>query len=86
VVVAAIDGVIKLFEVSPPALVCSTVPAVNAEYQVNVPPVVLDAERDTVPAPQREAAVTDGAAGKGLTVAATAMRGVLSQVPVLTVT
>jgi ribose 5-phosphate isomerase RpiB len=79
VVLADKDGVVKLLEVSAAALVCNTVPPVNAEYQVKVPTVALEAGKITVPAPQREAAVTVGAVGSGLIVAVTAVRGVLSQ-------
>ena len=56
------EGVVKLFDVSPPALVCSNEPAVNAEYHLNVPTVALLAETVTVPVPQREPGVPVGAA------------------------
>jgi hypothetical protein len=70
-------------DVTAAALVCSTVPAVRAEYHVKVPAVALDAESATVPAPQRAPAVRVGATGSGLMVAITAMRGVLSQLAAL---
>jgi hypothetical protein len=86
VVVAEIEGVVKLLDVSAAALVCNTVPAVRAEYQVNVPAVALDAESMTVPVPQRAAAVGVGATGNAFTVAVMAVRGVLSHVPLWKVT
>jgi hypothetical protein len=79
-------GVVKLLEVNAAALVCSTVPPVRAEYQVNVPDAVLVAESVTVPAPQRAPAVGVGATGNAFTVAVMAVRGVLSHVPLWKVT
>jgi hypothetical protein len=70
-------------DVSAAALACSTVPAVRAEYHVNVPAVALDAESVTVPLPQTEPGVTVGAVGTAFTVAVTAVRGVLSQLAAL---
>jgi hypothetical protein len=47
---------------------------------------MLLAERVTAPAPQRLPGVTVGALGNALTVATTAVRGLLSQVPLWKVT
>ena len=85
-VVVDSDGVVKLFEVSPAALVCNKVPAVSAEYHLNVTAAILEAESVTVPIPQMEPGVTVGAVGIVFTVATTAIRGELSQAPLLKTT
>ena len=72
--------------VSPAALVCSTVPAVRAEYQVKVPAVALPADKVTVPVPHLPPGVTVGAPGIVFTVATMAVRGALSHVPFWKVT
>jgi hypothetical protein len=80
-VVAESDGVTKLDEVAP-VLVCNTVPPVAAVHHLNTPLDALVAFSVTVPVPQRDAAVADGAAGAApvVTVAVTAVRE-LVQVP-----
>ena len=86
VVVALIEGGVYASDVRPAALVRNTVPPVLAEYQMKVPAVALVADSATVPAPQRLAAGAVGATGIGLIVAVTAVRDVLSQVPLWKVT
>lgn len=53
-------GVVKDADVTPDPNVVP-VPPVGAEYRLNVPAVALLADSTTVPEPQREAGVTDGA-------------------------
>ena len=56
------EGVLNVDEVAP-VVVCSKVPPVSAVYHRNVPEEALLAPKATEPGPQREAAVTVGAAG-----------------------
>lgn len=56
-------------------------PSVAVEYQRNVPDVVEVAVNDTVPLPHRETLDATGWAGTVLTVAVTAARALLTQVP-----
>ena len=58
-------GVVKVVTPVPPA---SGAPPVAAAYQSTVFPAATDADRDKVPAPQRELPAEVGAAGAGVTV------------------
>jgi hypothetical protein len=60
--------------VSPVALVCTRLPAVAASYHLKVPAVALLAARVTIPGPHVEPAVTVGAVGTAMIVAATDLR------------
>ena len=64
-VVAEIDGVVKVAVADPPA---NTVPFVDTEYQSIVSPAPAVAVSVTVPVPQRDALVPAGAAGAAFTV------------------
>ena len=82
-IVAAIDGVVNEVPVpndGPPAA------PVAFAYQLNMPAVTLLAANTTVPGPQVEPGVVVGTAGTAFTVAITAFRGELSQLPLLNVT
>ena len=71
---------------TPSALVCNKAPPVNAEYHLNVLGMVLLALSAAILPAQFDPEITEGGAGRGLIVATTGVRGLLSQAPLLKVT
>ncbi len=71
---------------TPSGLVCNKVPPVNEEYHLNVLGMVLLALSAAILPAQFDPEITEGGAGRGLIVATTGVRGLLSQAALLKVT